>query len=76
MLHAFIPDLEQGGQVNLHQGGANIPVPITPRWCKHTCPRNTKTVQRSLSPMHQLLGEFVDDAFDLGELDCLELLVA
>ena len=26
--------------------------------------------------MHQLLGEFVDDAFDLGELGGLEFLVA
>ena len=76
MLHAFIPDLEQGGQVNLHQCGANIPVPGTPRWCKHTCPRNTKTVQRSLSPMPQLLGELVDDAFDLGELGGFEVFVA
>ena len=53
MPHAFIPDLEQGGQVNLHQGGANVPVPL-----------------------HQLLGELVDDAFDLGELGSFELLVA
>lgn len=49
---------------------------FAPRWCKHTCPRNTKTVQSNLTPLHQLLGEFVDDAFDLGELGCLELLVA
>ena len=26
--------------------------------------------------MHQLLGEFVDDVFDLGELGGLEFLVA
>ena len=39
MLHAFIPDLEQGGQVNLHQCGANIPVPKTPRRCKEVCPQ-------------------------------------
>lgn len=45
-------------------------------WCKHTCPRNAKTVQSNLTPLHQLLGEFVDDAFDLGELGRLELLVA
>lgn len=45
-------------------------------WCKHTCPRSTKTVQRSLSPMPQLLGELVDDALYLGELGGLEFLVA
>lgn len=45
-------------------------------WCKHTCPRNTKTVQTYLSPMPQLLGEFVDDAFDLGELGGFEVFVA
>ena len=38
MLHAFIPDLEQGGQVNLHQCGANIPVPGIPRRAKKSVP--------------------------------------
>ena len=45
-------------------------------WCKHTCPRNTKTVQRNLSPMPLLLGELVDDAFDFGELGGFEVFVA
>lgn len=49
---------------------------FAPMWCKHTCPRNTKTVQRSLSPMPQLLGELVDDTFDLGELGGFEVFVA
>lgn len=30
MLHAFIPDLEQGGQVNLRQCGVDVPVPDAP----------------------------------------------
>ena len=30
MLHAFIPLLVHWGQVNLHQGGANVPVPNAP----------------------------------------------
>ena len=45
-------------------------------WCKRTCPRYTKMVQNSLSPMPQLLGELVDDAFDLGELGGLEVFIA
>ena len=36
MLHAFIPHLVHGGQVNLHQGGASVLVPHAPRWCKVT----------------------------------------
>ena len=32
-------------------------------------------VQRNLTPMRQLLGELVDDAFDFGELGGFELLV-
>lgn len=33
-------------------------------------------VQTYLAPLHQLLGELVDDAFDLGELGGFEFLVA
>ena len=40
-----------------------------------TCPPCAKVVQRNLTPMRQLLGELVDDAFDFGELGGFELLV-
>ena len=40
------------------------------------CPPCTKVVQSNLTPMHQLLGELVDDSFDFGDFGGFEFLVA
>lgn len=50
--------------------------PLYPFWCKGDRLICTKVVQTYLSPLHQLLGELVDDALYLGELGGLEFLIA